>query len=603
MEILQALGVSDEQLKKISPELALGIEEMKSIAPFLESANAPINLVETYGAIERELNNYIKSPSFAEDAKKAGVKFKGSEIKEEEEIVIEEAPKVKKTLKEIAAERRAGKTSSQPKIEEPIFEEPTVETPIEEAPIVEQETEELELKKEINGVKLYKTAAVSGGAINAQKELSALLSFGGASNELYLFSDISNATLYFKLELPKSSSYLITSLPKTNDYSEITDLSSMWEAYLKEKTAALHLIGDNKEEVSALTILLGTSSAISERDEMTKEELSGSFTKNENYELVNSEFALGVMGVSFYEIFGKIEKSWKAETPLVDVLYETEDASTDYCTYGLRFSDFTYKSKKAYYRNGGNTIVTNRITFIVPKGLSKFNVFAETGGHLNDPNLSAIKTRDFKKDTGIGKTFQSMSGKIEKAHDCRIIGSSIDKYAVACVEGEYFLISKSSFNYFKKYYSATDLTIKLSDNMAFIMLGSDIVGMIPAEFKPLPSILGVYNYKEKETDLRNIAPTVYDDMISFEEKEQGEIEEAEEQEAEGQDLRGELEEYFATLSEFYEEAKEDGEDAELLEEFELELDFVADSLEEMYEEGGDKKALKQLETQRKTLGI
>ena len=598
MEILQALGVSDEQLKKISPELAVGVEEMKSIAPFLESADAPINLIETYGAIERELNNYIKSPAFAADAKKAGVKIKGSQIKEEEEIVIEEAPKVKKTLKEIAAERRAGKTTSAPKIEAPKVEEPIIE-----APSVEEETQEVELKEDINGVKLYKTAAVSGGAINAQKELSALLSFGGASNELYLFDDISAATLFYKLELPKSSAYLVVSLPRQEDYAEITDLISLWEAYLKEKTAALHLIGDNKEEINALTLLLNTSSAISERDEMTKEQLSGSFNKSENYELVNSEFSLGVMGASFYEVFGKIEKSWKAETPLVDTLYETEDASADYCTYGLRFSDFTYKSKEAYYRNGGNTIVTNRITFIVPKGLSKFNVFAETGGHLNDPNLSAIKTKDFKKDTGIGKTFQSMSGKIDKAHDCRIIGSSINKYAVACVEGDYFLISKSSFNYFKKYYSAIDLEVKLSDNMAFIMLGSAIVGMIPAEFKPLPSILGIYNYEEKQTDLRNIAPTVYDDMISFDEKEEEEIEEAEDQEAEGEDLRGELEEYFAILSEFFEEAKEDGEDEKLLEEFELELDFIADSLEEVYEEGGDEKALKQLETQRKTLGI
>jgi len=602
MEILQTLGVSDEQLKKISPELAVGLEEMKSIAPYLESADAPTNLVETYATIERELNNYIQSPMFAEDAKKAGVKIKGSGIKEEEEIVIEEAPKVKKTLKEIAAERRAGKTTSKPTIEEPIIEEPTVEEPI-EAPTIEQETQEVELKEEINGVKLYKTAAVSGGAVNAQKEIAALLSFGGASNELYLFGDISTATLYFKLELPKSSAYLITSLPNAEDYSEITDLNGLWEAYLKEKTAAFHLIGDNKEEVSALTLLLGTSSAISERDEMTKEQLSGSFTNDENYELVNSEFSSDVMGVSFYETFGKIEKSWKAETALVDVLYETEDASTDYCTYGLRFSDFVYKSKEAYYRNGGNTIVTNRITFYVPKGLTKFNVFAETGGHLNDPNISAINPRDFKKDTGVGKTFQSMSGKIDKAHDCRIIGSSIDKYAVACVEGDYFLISKSSFNYFKKYYSATDLTLKLSDNMAFIMLGSDIVGMIPAEFKPLPSILGVYDYKEKETDLRNIAPTVYDDMISFEQKTEEEVEEAQEKEAEGEDLRGELEEYFAILSEFYEEAKEDGEDEKLLEEFELELDFIADSLEEVYEESGDEKALTQLETQRKTLGI
>ncbi len=421
MEILQALGVSDEQLKKISPELAVGVEEMKSIAPFLESADAPINLVETYAAIERELNNYIQSPNFAADAKKAGVKIKGSEIKEEEEIIIEEAPKVKKTLKEIAAERRAGKTSTPTKTEEPIAEEPTIE-----APSVEEETQEVELKEELNGVKLYKTAAVSGGAINAQKEISALLSFGGTSNELFLFDDISSANLYYKLELPKSSAYFIVSLPRQDDYSEITDLSRLWETYLKEKSAALHLIGDNKEEVSVLTLLLNTSSAISERDEMTKEQLSGSFTNSENYELVNSEFSLGIMGVSFYEVFGKIEKSWKAETPLLDALYESEDASTDFCTYGVRFSDFVYKSKEAYYRNGGNTIVTNRITFYVPKGLTKFNVFAETGGHLNDPNISAINARDFKKDTGVGKTFQSMSGKIDKAHDCRIIGSSIN---------------------------------------------------------------------------------------------------------------------------------------------------------------------------------
>jgi|GEM_PF-4652268 len=603
MEILKALGVSDEQLKKISPELSIGLEEMKSIAPFLEAKNAPINLVEAYNGIDRELNNYLKSPRFAEDAKKAGVRLKSTSISEEEEIVISEAPKVKKTLKEIAAERKAKKATTESTIYDPTTDEPTIYDPTTDEPTTDEQPQRVEVEEGLNGVKLYKTSTVTGGAISAQKELSALLSFGGCSNELFLFEDLSSATLYFKLELPKSSAYLVISTPIQEEYSEITDLSSLWEAYLKEKSAAIHLIGDNKEEVSDLTMLLGHSGAINERDEMSEEELSLSFTNSDNYELVNSEFSLGVMGISFYEVFGSIERSWKAETPLISALYESEDSSYDYCTYGMRFSDYVYRSKESYYSNGGNTIVTNRLTFYVPKGLSKLNVFAETGNHLNDSNLSALNTRKFKKDTGIGKTFQSMSGKIDKAHDSRIIGSSINKYVVACVEGQYFLISKPSFNYFKKYYSATDLAIKLSNDMAFIMLGDNIVGMIPADFKPLQGVLSVYDYKGKQATLRNLAPTVYDDMTSFEEVKEAEEGIAEEEIAEGEDLRGELEEYFATISEFYKEAKEGDEDENLLKEFELELGFLIDSLEEMYEDEEDKKALKQLEIQRKNLGV
>ncbi len=169
MEILKALGVSDEQLKKISPELSIGLEEMKSIAPFLEAKNAPINLVEAYNGIDRELNNYLKSPRFAEDAKKAGVRLKSTSISEEEEIVISEAPKVKKTLKEIAAERKAKKATTESTIYDPTTDEPTIYDPTTDEPTTDEQPQRVEVEEGLNGVKLYKTSTVTGGGYKRTK--------------------------------------------------------------------------------------------------------------------------------------------------------------------------------------------------------------------------------------------------------------------------------------------------------------------------------------------------------------------------------------------------------------------------------------------------
>ena len=196
-----------------------------------------------------------------------------------------------------------------------------------------------------------------------------------------------------------------------------------------------------------------------------------------------------------------------------------------------------------------------------------------------------------------------MSGKLDKSIDCRIIGSSNNKYSIASKEGDYFLINKLSFNYFKKYYSQTDLEIKLSDNMAFIMLGSNIVGMIPAESKPLPSIVGIFDSFEQQTLLRNLDTNTYNVMTSFDEEIEESIEEDEEIVAEGESLIVEFEAYLETIYEYYEEAKEEGISNNILKEFLLELDFIIDSLEELYEEIGNSKAIKKLEDTRKILGL
>ena len=595
MEILEAYGITDREVKKISSELSISIEELNSLKEFLSSENAPLNLVEVYSNLERDVNAYLKSPKFIDDAKKAGVKLIGG-INVDEDIIIEEAPKVTKTLREIAREKRAKAKGS---FTEQVVKEEPIEEPIEESG-EEIDLPESEVKELINGIKLYKSQSVSGGGITALKELAALISYGGSDYKLHQYLDSQNYLLNYKLELPNSSAKIIISIPKED---ELEDLNKLWERYLTDKSSAIYLIGNNKEEVNALSLMLTVGSAYGEREEMSKEDLSSSFMESDNYEEVNTEYSEGLFGVSFYEVFNKIEMSWKAQLVLEEPLYDDDTSTLDYCTYGIRYSDYIYKSKESYYVNGGNTIVTNRVTFVVPKGLTKNNQFAETGGHINDPNISKIDIKKFKKDAAIGKKFQTMSGKLDKSIDCRIIGSSNNKYSIASKEGDYFLINKLSFNYFKKYYSQTDLEIKLSDNMAFIMLGSNIVGMIPAESKPLPSIVGIFDSFEQQTLLRNLDTNTYNVMTSFDEEIEESIEEDEEIVAEGESLIVEFEAYLETIYEYYEEAKEEGISNNILKEFLLELDFIIDSLEELYEEIGNSKAIKKLEDTRKILGL
>ena len=140
MELLNSIGLTNEDVRKISIETADSIAELDSLSTYALSENAPKNILETYNSLHKQIKSYLASDEFVDSAKRLGFNItKGFDV--EKEIVIAEIPKVEKikTVAERIAERKGVKL---PKVEAEI-EEPIVD--IEEVPaeIVEPIIEEI----------------------------------------------------------------------------------------------------------------------------------------------------------------------------------------------------------------------------------------------------------------------------------------------------------------------------------------------------------------------------------------------------------------------------------------------------------------------------
>ena len=228
---------------------------------------------------------------------------------------------------------------------------------------------------------------------------------------------------------------------------------------------------------------------------------------------------------------------------------------------------------------------------------------------MNNDASSKIKPNKFTKDVALGKTFQSLSGKTEKAIDSRIIGSSPNKYMLMSEEGDSFLLDKMAFNYFKKYYDMLSLEIKLSDSIAFIFLNGNIIGMIRAEVKTVQGVVAMYDLEAINEELISLNSNVYQFMKNIDSDESEEevavIEDTpkEDESEASESLVNEMRDYFNTITEYYIEAVDEGLGKEILEEFELEIDFYIDSLTEQYEELGMSKQQKELDEIIKKIGL
>ncbi len=601
MEILNIIGINESQLRKVSPETASSLVELESLSEFVESKDAPFSLKEEYSRIESEIERFIVSDDFKSMAKKVGVKLKAQDdIAEGEEIIIEAAPQVKKTIREIAQEKRerAKQKSKDVEVIKPIESEKVVE----ELPVTP-------IKEGIENYGMVFKSKSSSSTQRATYEITALCSYGGNDYTLHISEVVSNKIAY-KLALPKSEANLFFVFNNTAENTNLRDLNEILGVYFSSRTAELVLIGINENEINSLSNIL-TTTQYQERDIISNEEiLQNNIFNDSSYDDIdaNDSYSSSFLGLTFESNFTPIKQSWTAEVTYKDGWNFQED-NPQFCVPNIRFSDYLYKSKDSYYQRNGVSIVNNRLTYYAPKGLSKYEQFAEIGSHLNNDASSKIKPSKFTKDVALGKTFQSLSGKTEKAIDSRIIGSSPNKYMLMSEEGDSFLLDKMAFNYFKKYYDMLSLEIKLSDSIAFIFLNGNIIGMIRAEVKTVQGVVAMYDLEAINEELISLNSNVYQFMKNIDldesEEEVAVIEDTpKEDESEvSESLVNEMRDYFNTITEYYIEAVDEGLGKEILEEFELEIDFYIDSLTEQYEELGMSKQQKELDEIIKKIGL
>jgi hypothetical protein len=578
MELLNSIGLTNEDVRKISIETADSIAELDSLSTYALSENAPKNILETYNSLHKQIKRYLASDEFVDSAKRLGFNIaKGFDV--EEEIVIAEIPKVEKikTVAERIAERKGEKL---PKVEAEI-EEPIVD--IEEVPaeIVEPIIEEIiesPIKEEVdlmsNSIFGVLVKGERGGEFTARDLFSMMLSYGRCDYILGMFED--SKGYHYRLDLPLSLGQVVVSFGTSESNSSHTSILSVWTSYVDDLTATMNITSRSKEQLNQLSDVLGFSAVTKYRLELSSIELKDEKFDENSYDVVGEEYAKTISGGSYYSLAKSIKISWENSVGM---------ARGNSVVYGLNFEDYVYEDAESVYSKGGYTIVAKKYTFYVPKGLSKGNMFAEIGQHLK---TLPIKTSKFEKDVAIGKRFQVSTGDFDKALSCRVVASNGDTIFIVDESGQGYKVSEKAFNYFKHYYGV-ETDIKISKSTLLIIKDGSVVGLIATTKFHSELIVGMFDYENFKKQLRTINVDAFDFMVSKKvevvESTKVEIEKIEEKIEEGSTdesgLKEELEDRIEFLEELYDDAVEDGDNQNLIDELDMELETLRDLLEDI----------------------
>ena len=570
MELLKTIGLSEEDVKKISPEMAKAISQLESISQLAEQKDAAQNIKDTYKSLYSQVEKYMLSPEFSELASKKG-KIIPAAAMAEKEIVIEDMPKVK-TLQEIVAEKH--KKKSEPVVEPAV--EPAVEEVVEEVVEKVPTLQDIATKKKTVEEKLFGFVfkGTKSGEMTGREYLSMLLAYGGSDEYLGIYED--SKGVHYRLDLPKSLAQAVISLSITSENSQYNSIQSVWAAYAQDVTATISVVGEDEKLLEQLISVVGDVASLKLEGELSPSELANDKFNQVNYTVVNEIYSRSLSGDTYHDIQKKIKQSWEAKV-------ESDSSWSVNLPYGVNYADYVYRSAESYYGKGGESIVVQKYTFFVPKGLKKVDWFAETGGHLD---ILPIKTKDFEKNIEIGKTYQAQSSNFDKALSCRILGESRNgKLYVASEKGDFVYINLSAYSYFRKYYDV-NIELKLSSETIVVYSKGAVVGVMPTTKLSSVLISGVFDIQNLKTELRNIDSNAFDFMVSsaqsMTEQTEAVIEKVEEIKVdESQDaLKAELTLRLETMQDLYDDAVEEGENQSMIDEMALELETLKDLLED-----------------------
>ena len=608
MEILKTIGLTEQEVRKISPSLADSMDELESLSLYTQQEGAPPNIKETYKSLSSQIERYMLSPEFKEEAKKAGFTIKAG-MGETDEVVVAEMPKVK-SIRERIAERKGKKA---PVVEQPVVEKPTVE-PVVEEPVIEETPVEEPKPKSISeriAAKKQTPAAAEeptlfgigvkgekGSELMSRELFSTMLAYGRSDYMLGLYEDING--FHYRLDLPLSMGQAVISFRAATGLSNLTSILDVWKAYSEDNSAVINLVSKSEEQVNQLSEILGYASNTKERIPITETQLKDAKFNPDMYDTVNEVYSRSLANKSYFDISKEIKLGWENS-----VSSQIKDGSI---MYGLDFGDYVYMDAQRVFGRGGSSIVVKKNTYYVPKGLTVENTFADIGRHLKDQE---IKTSKFEKDLAIGKRFQiGTDASFDDALTCRIIASEStkeppfknDKLLIVVENGKAYKISRRAYNYFKHYYG-NNIYLRFSKETVLVYEDGTVVGLIATKKYTNQLILGMFDYQDFENQIRTINPTAFDFMISEKEvlaqETEKEIVDIEEEEKEDKveepteptmtdvtddKLIDEIYTQLDFLEETYEDAVEDADNQALIDELELELDDLYDTLEDRFDE-------------------
>jgi hypothetical protein len=592
MEIFKKIGLTSEEVRKISPEMEEAVIQLEGLAPFIESGKAPTNIKSVYDSIFNEIERTLFSKDFKEAASKSGVKTIGV-VDVDAKVEVVDVPKVK-TFQEIIAERKnkiAGKTEiEEPKIEEPKIEEPKTEEPISDNPTFQEIIERRKKEKSQSTSEEPKNAPIviptkpiedselkgfiikgdKSGAYSAQDRITMLLAYGGYDGIMSMYEGSNGYN--FLMSLPKSLGFVVWTLPLSSEDAQFyTDGQDIWRSYLDNPKAEIAVLSRDKKELEELATIVASTSSTKIQGNILAANISKDYYNEAYFEVVNDSYSRDIVGEITYEIMKAIKLQWKGE----DIGgYNDSLGYNDKLPYGVRLTDHIYSTPEMYYSKGGSTIVVKNRTFYVPKGIKKAELFCEVGIALKDNN---IKTRNFDKNIGLTHDFQNKTSSFEKAETCRVLGSTNEDVLIVNSVGNAFYLSSSTYNYFKKYYGV-NIQLKSAGEVAVVYSDGSVVGLISIRKSYATRVISLFDIKQIHSELRSIDAAAYDFMISkaeaAAEETEIEIEKIEEGEDDIEQMKAEFKERISFLEDMAEMSKEANEPQELIDELNAEIESL-----------------------------
>jgi hypothetical protein len=464
MSVLNTLNITSAQLQKINPDLYEAYLDIQEVKKRVDEGLSDSNLLKVYNSSLREIETYLLSEQFLEEAKNKGITLRSSQeaktiqaIEEPDDIDMsvlealygEGVSVVEKEPAEAPAEEPEQEPAEEPE-EQPIDVEGLYEKKPDEE-VTEKPAEEEDEEEEEE--QLYEAEYGYRYNVDAKKNIDVpfnniekIISYGGNDYSLKYFE--SDDSFNYMYTLPLSQGRIIISyniafsqFKQLKDYNAIKSMSRRMDRDSSSSGSefTIYLVSELKEELKALNEILMSQFKTDSNEQrespkaitpLGKANFGDDNLDEYNYEQVNSVFDY-FESAKFIDMQSEISKNWNLlfDSPKFEyvkweitygneggTLYKVDGKSVTYEEYDqfrnnkpkfLTGQNNFATLQKVYmpinyvFQKTGNFVQTNNQVFYTPIG-RKSDLVYDIGKHFKQ---FGINTKNYDRDTGkISKT-------------------------------------------------------------------------------------------------------------------------------------------------------------------------------------------------------
>lgn len=539
MSVLSVLKITPSELQKVNSELYEAYIKLQDIKKLIDTGIGDDTMIRVYNSTSKEIERYLFSDDFANEAKSKGVAIRSSEESKKIESIEEPEDVNMDILEEILAE-----------IEAPLEEEAveaadvsaevdsdddldSILKDIESIDVSEDEAEEAkeevaEEAEEESFIYEYHVGKQSTAIL--VQNISKLIAYGSLDSKLNYYESAS--AFNYLIELPRALGRIIVSYSAAiQEAKDSRDLSALMQVIKEsekfdEGDIKIYLSAEDKESLIVLSNILtsryssssfsySTISGVKAVGQVSLKSDGSDIFDEVNYEEVNGLFDKWDTSSSFADMQGRITHGWRTIKAMIDG-EETESEIIHSAISGLGVQDYLYVPVEYLFGKGGKYVQTQSQVYYVPKQNKALQVY-DMGRHFKDNGVESSK---YERDAGkISKSEFSNPSPANIVASYKFDPSESESFkdygetALVGEEGRVVYASTIALNYFKKYYGQT-IQFALTEKFVQINEGDTMVGFVPVlrDGNIVEGFNVALTQLEVQQKAREILPSTFDYM-------------------------------------------------------------------------------------------